>query len=72
MTFTFMGRTFVGLMFIFAGLVIIWQPDIIQYALAAILIFSGTMMLIGSFSISNSSKQEDSGTKEAEFRRLED
>ena len=72
MTFTFMGRTFFGLVLIVSGLVIFNFPDILQYALAGVLVFSGVMMLLGSVSVSGVSNQENSDSKEAEFRKLED
>lgn len=72
MTFTFMGRKFFGLVLIVSGLIIFNFPDILQYTLAGLLVFSGVLMLLGSVSVPIAPNQEDSGSKEAEFRKLED
>lgn len=72
MTITFAGRTILGLVLIVSGLVIFNFPDIIQYALAGVLVFSGVMMLLGSISQPGSPNQQQSAGTEAEFRKLDE
>ena len=53
-------------------MVIFEFPDIIQYALAGVLVFSGVMMLLGSFAQPGGPNPQESPGREAEFRKLDE
>mgnify|MGYP003334177361 FL=1 len=71
MIFRFPRRIF-GLILIISGMVIFEFPDIIQYALAGVLVFSGVMMLLGSFAQPGGPNPQESPGREAEFRKLDE
>ncbi|OUU26461.1 MAG: hypothetical protein CBC13_00275 [Planctomycetia bacterium TMED53] len=71
MIFRFPRRIF-GLVLIISGMVIFEFPDIIQYALAGVLVFSGVMMLLGSFAQPGGPNSQESAGREAEFRKLDE
>ena len=70
MIFRFPRRIF-GVLLIISGMVIFEFPDIIQYALVGMLVFSGVMMLLGSFAQPGGPNTQESPGTEAEFRKLD-
>ena len=62
------GKLLMGFFLLFAGLLIFNFPDILQYALAAVLVVSGAAAIISSMK-KGSSSTEGPG---AQFRRVED
>ncbi len=62
------GRLLLGIFLLCSGLMIFKFPDIIQYALAAVLVVSGASAIISSLK-SRSSRNEPPG---AQFRRVDE
>lgn len=62
------GRLLLGIFLLCSGLMIFKFPDIIQYALAAVLVVSGASAIISSLK-SHSSRSEPPG---AQFRRVDE
>ena len=62
------GKLLMGFFLLFAGLLIFNFPDILQYALAAVLVVSGAAAIISSMKKSTSST-EGAG---AQFRRVDE
>tara|TARA_B100001142_G_C13915791_1_gene493475 strand:- start:170 stop:367 length:198 start_codon:yes stop_codon:yes gene_type:complete len=62
-----------GVFLLLAGLTIVKFPDILQYALASVLIVSGVSAILGSLG-GNAPQQHPSEpeTRGADFRKLED
>ncbi|MDG2084922.1 MAG: hypothetical protein P8K66_08195 [Planctomycetota bacterium] len=67
------GRMVLGVFLLLAGLTIVKFPDILQYALASVLIVSGVSAILGSLG-GNAPQQHPSEpeTRGAGFRKLED
>ena len=67
------GRMVLGVFLLLAGLTIVKFPDILQYALASVLIVSGVSAILGALG-GNAPQQHPSEpeTRGADFRKLED
>ena len=64
----FDGRLILGIFLLGSGLLIFKFPDIIQYALAAVLVVSGASAIISSLKLRSSRSEPPA----AQFRRMDE
>ena len=62
------GRLLLGIFLLCSGLLIFKFPDIIQYALAAVLVVSGASAIISSLKLRSSRSEPPA----AQFRRMDE
>ena len=62
------GRLLLGIFLLCSGLLIFKFPDIIQYALAAVLVVSGASAIISSLKLRSSRNESPA----AQFRRVDE
>ncbi|MDE0959879.1 MAG: hypothetical protein OSB09_03785 [Planctomycetota bacterium] len=62
------GKLLLGIFLLFSGLMIFKFPDILQYALAAVLVVSGASAIFSSLR----SRSSGNGGPAAQFRRVDE